>query len=162
MKKKSYSINEAQKLLENYCAYQDRSHKEVIDKLKTINIIPSGINQIISDLIQNNYLNESRFAKSFARGKFRIKKWGKKRITFQLKYNHQVSKYNIKSAVKEIDEKEYIKTFLKLSEKIWVSTNGNETSIRKRKFISALKYRGWEEELIFDQLRIIDKNNETF
>ena len=159
MKKKSYSINEAQKLLETYCAYQDRSHKDVKDKLKSINIIPVGIDQIISDLIQDNYLNENRFAKSFARGKFRIKNWGKKRIIFQLKYNHQVSDYNIKNAIKEIDEDDYINTFLKLSQKIWESTNGSETLTRKRKYISALKYRGWEEGLIFDQLRVLDKNN---
>ena len=98
MEKKSYSINEAQKLLENYCAYQERSHKEVVEKLKKINIIQIGIDQIVGNLIQNNYLNESRFAKSFARGKFRIKNWGKKRIIFQLK-QHQISDYNIKIAV---------------------------------------------------------------
>ncbi len=156
MKNKSYSINDAQKILENYCAYQDRSHKEVIEKLRKINIIPIGIDQIISGLIQDNYLNETRFAKSFARGKFRIKSWGKKRITFQLKH-HQVSDYNIKIALEEIDEVEYIKTLNKLSEKIWSSSIGNSLSNRKMKFISALQYRGWEINLIYDQLNEIDK-----
>ncbi len=156
MKNKSYSINDAQKILENYCAYQDRSHKEVIEKLRKINIIPIGIDQIISGLIQDDYLNETRFAKSFARGKFRIKSWGKKRITFQLKH-HQVSDYNIKIALEEIDEVEYIKTLNKLSEKIWSSSIGNSLSNRKMKFISALQYRGWEINLIYDQLNEIDK-----
>lgn len=156
MKNKSYSINDAQKILENYCAYQDRSHKEVIEKLRKINIIPIVIDQIISGLIQDDYLNETRFAKSFARGKFRIKSWGKKRITFQLKH-HQVSDYNIKIALEEIDEVEYIKTLNKLSEKIWSSSIGNSLSNRKMKFISALQYRGWEINLIYDQLNEIDK-----
>tara|TARA_B100000780_G_scaffold8815_1_gene6308 strand:+ start:1561 stop:2031 length:471 start_codon:yes stop_codon:yes gene_type:complete len=156
VKNKSYSINDAQKILENYCAYQDRSHKEVIEKLRKINIIPIGIDQIISGLIQDDYLNETRFAKSFARGKFRIKSWGKKRITFQLKH-HQVSDYNIKIALEEIDEVEYIKTLNKLSEKIWSSSIGNSLSNRKMKFISALQYRGWEINLIYDQLNEIDK-----
>ena len=75
MKKKSFSIKEAQKSLEHYCSYQERSHKEVVNKLREINIISIGIDQIVGDLIQNNYLNETRFAQSFARGKFRIKSW---------------------------------------------------------------------------------------
>ena len=157
MKNKSYSINEAQKILENYCAYQERSHKEVFEKLRKINIIPIGIDQIISGLIQEDYLNESRFAKSFARGKFRIKNWGRKRITFQLKL-HQVSDYNIKNALKEIDETEYKKSLKKLSEKIWRSSLGNSLSNRKMKFISALQYRGWEANLIYDQLNKIEIN----
>ena len=82
MKNKSFSIKEAKTILEKYCIYQERSHKEVIDKLKKINIIPEAIDQIVSSLIQENFLNESRFAKSFSRGKFRIKNWGKKRIIF--------------------------------------------------------------------------------
>lgn len=157
MEKKSYSINEAQKLLENYCAYQERSHKEVVEKLKKINIIQIGIDQIVGNLIQNNYLNESRFAKSFARGKFRIKNWGKKRIIFQLK-QHQISDYNIKIALQEIDEVQYIETLNLLSEKIWKSSKESILSKRKIKFISALQYRGWEVNLIYAQLNKFEKN----
>ena len=149
MKKQSLSIKEVQKKLEHYCAYQERSHRQVIDKLKEINII--AIDQIVSDLIQNNYLNENRFAKSFTRGKFRIKSWGKKRIIFELK-RHQVSDYNIKNALQEISETDYIETLNKLSKKVWKSSKGNILSKRKIKFISALQYRGWETDLIYDQL----------
>ncbi len=156
MKKKSFSIKEAQKSLEHYCSYQERSHKEVVNKLREINIISIGIDQIVGDLIQNNYLNETRFAQSFARGKFRIKSWGKKRIVFQLK-QHEISDYNIKIALKEIDEAEYLETLNKLSEKIWKSSKNNILSKRKMKFISALQYRGWETALIYDQLNKIDK-----
>ena len=121
MKKQYLSIIEAQKKLEHYCAYQERSHKEVVKKLKEINIIPIAIDQIVSDLIQNNYLNENRFAKCFTRGKFRIKSWGKKRIVFELKH-HQVSDYNIKNALQEISETDYIETLITLSKKIWKSS----------------------------------------
>ena len=82
---KSYTLAQAQKKLEYYCAYQERCHKEVIAKLRTLGMIPSVIDKIISELIKANYLNETRFTQSFVRGKFRIKKWGKNRILQELK-----------------------------------------------------------------------------
>ena len=79
-KKTSFSLQEAQKKLEHYCAYQERCHWEVEQKLKQMGMIPSVQELIITKLIEENYLNESRFAQSFASGKFNIKKWGKLRI----------------------------------------------------------------------------------
>jgi len=84
-KQTSFTVQEAQKKLERYCAYQERCHQEVVQKLKSLNIIPVAIDQIISELITNNYLNETRFAQAYVRGKFRHKKWGKIRIQSQLK-----------------------------------------------------------------------------
>jgi regulatory protein len=81
----SYTIDEAIKKIESYCVYQDRCHKEVENKLREMGMIPIAANQIIGHLIQENYLNEERFARSYARGKFNIKKWGKKRIVNELK-----------------------------------------------------------------------------
>ena len=72
--KKTYTIKEALVKLQKYCAYQDRCHKEVEQKLTQMRMIPKAIEQIIVDLIQNNYLNEERFAKAYVRGKFSIKK----------------------------------------------------------------------------------------
>ena len=92
---KFYSVQEATKKLESYCAYQDRCHKEVESKLRAMGMIPEAKDQIIGHLIKENYLNEERFSKSFARGKFRIKKWGKNRIVNELK-QRQITKYNIK------------------------------------------------------------------
>ena len=97
----TYTIVEAMKKLESYCAYQERCHKEVNQKLRDMGMIPQAIDQIISQLIQENYLNEERFAQSFARGKFNIKKWGKNRIVNELKFRG-ISIYNIKTALKEI------------------------------------------------------------
>ena len=71
------SVQEAKRKIEGYCAYQDRCHKEVQQKLLDMRMIPEAIDQIMAHLIQENYLNEERFAKSFARGKFSIKKVGK-------------------------------------------------------------------------------------
>ena len=151
MKYKLFSIKEAQNKLEKYCAYQERSHKEVVEKLKKINMASMDIDQIVGSLIQRNYLNENRFAKSFTRGKFKLKSWGKKRIKFELKY-HNVSEFNIKDALNQIDDNEYIKVLNSLSEKLWKSSKGKDFYKRKTRFVSALEYRGWERNLIFSQL----------
>ena len=82
---KSYTLEEARKKLEYYCTYQERCHQEVTRKLREMKMIPEAIDQIIVHLIKENFLNETRFAQSFARGKFRIKKWGKQRISNELK-----------------------------------------------------------------------------
>ena len=83
---KTYTVDEAQKVLENYCAYQERCHKDVKSKLKEMKMIPEAIDNILVHLIEQKYLNEERFAKAFVRGKFRIKKWGKSRLVRELKF----------------------------------------------------------------------------
>ena len=88
----SYTLDEAKKKIARYCAYQERCHKEVNDKLREMGMIPAAIDQIISELITNNFLNELRFSEAFARGKFRIKKWGKSRIVSELKQRN-ISEY---------------------------------------------------------------------
>ena len=114
--KKSLTISDAKKKLEHYCAYQERCHKEVINKLKELGIIPSAIDIIVADLIQNNYLNETRFAQSYARGKFNIKKWGKARILRELK-KRGISEYNINVGMNEILDSDYEEIFSELLEK---------------------------------------------
>ena len=150
VKKKSYTIKQVQKKIEFYCVYQERCHKEVIAKLYEMGIIPLAIDQIISTLIQNDFLNETRYALSYARGKFNTKKWGKKRIIFELK-KRKISDFNIKLALNEINQNEYLITLDNLSNKIISLSKGDKIS-KKRKLISALKYRGWETNLIYEQL----------
>ena len=118
-----------------------------------MNMIPQACEVIIQHLIQENYLNETRFAQSFARGKFRIKKWGRQRITRELKLRG-ISSYNIKLALKEIPEVEYQETFHELAKKKWQELS-RETNLpkRKKKLITYLEYRGWEANLIWDKLR---------
>ena len=114
--KKSYTVQEIQQKIAQYCVYQDRCHKEVEEKIKSFDLIPEAREMILLNLMKDNFLNEERFAKSFARGKFRIKHWGKNRIVNELKIR-DISPYNIKTALKEIDDKEYINTIYKITEK---------------------------------------------
>ncbi|MDX1326369.1 MAG: regulatory protein RecX [Arenibacter sp.] len=149
---KSYSLTEATKKMERYCAYQDRCHKEVVTKLREMRMIPEAIDHIVVHLIQENYLNEERFAKSFARGKFNIKKWGKNRITNELK-QRDISSFNIKTALKEIDPAEYLNTFNALAEKRLTEIKEKDVQKRRKKLADYLFYRGWESHLVFEKIR---------
>lgn len=149
---KSYTLAQAQKKLEYYCTYQERCHKEVIAKLRTLGIIPSVIDKIISELIKANYLNETRFTQSFVRGKFRIKKWGKNRILQELKVR-DISNFNIKLGMKEISDDNYQKTFYELFEKRRREVKQLTKTEQKKKIFSYMSYRGWENSKIYDALR---------
>ena len=152
--RKSIKISDAKKNIEHYCAYQERCHKEVINKLKNLGIIQNAIDIIVADLIQNNYLNETRFAQSFARGKFKIKKWGKVKIHRELN-KREISEYNIKMGMKEISDSDYEETFNKLLDKKLSELSHLPESDKKRKIFNYLSYRGWEVEKIFEALRNI-------
>ena len=151
-KKQSFTVKEAQKKLEHYCTYQERCHQEVVNKLQELGMIPLAIDTVVSKLIRDNYLNEARFAQSFARGKFRIKKWGKIRIKRELKAR-QVSDYNIKRGLKEIPENDYNNTFWFLFEKRKKAVDGNNPLTQKKKIISYMVYRGWETQKIYEALQ---------
>jgi len=151
-----HTINEATKKLESYCAYQERCHKDVVTKLRVMRMIPDAIDQIIVHLIQENYLNEERFAKSFARGKFRIKKWGRVRITNELKQRN-ITKYNIKIALKEIDDSLYLETLDLLANKRLKAIKETNIQKRKRKLADYLLYRGWESHLVYAKIQELIK-----
>ena len=147
---KTYTVKEATVKLMQFCAYRERTHKEVEDKLKSMNMIPEAQEQIIMQLMQENFLNEERFAKSFARGKFRIKKWGKRRIVNELKMRG-ISPRNIQTGLKEISETDYLSTFHEISEKKWEAIKETSVIKKKKKFADYLQYRGWESQLIFEK-----------
>lgn len=151
IQKTTYTVDEAKKKLEYYCAYQERCHQEVIDKLKGMKMIPQAIDVILVHLIQHNYLNEERFAKTYVRGKLRFKKWGKRRLTSELK-KKDISKININQALTEIDDKEYIEIFNDLAEKRLNSIKEKDKYKKKRKLSNYLLYRGWETYLVYDKL----------
>ncbi|MBV1888101.1 MAG: RecX family transcriptional regulator [Urechidicola sp.] len=153
---KSYTLEEAKRALEHYCVYQERCHKEVAQKLKTIGMIPEARDLIIVHLIEHNFLNEERFAKSFARGKFNIKKWGKQRITRELKFKN-ISAYNIKTAFKEINETDYLNTFNELAEKKFAATKETNKYKKKKKLADYLLYRGWESNLVYEKVNALVK-----
>lgn len=149
--KNSFSVDEATRKLEGYCAYQDRCHKEVISKLREMNMIPQAIDLIVGHLIQENFLNEERFARSFARGKFKIKKWGKNRIINELKHR-DISKYNITMALKEIEPKEYLNTFNALASKRLAEIREKDLQKRRKKLADYLLYRGWESGMVYEKV----------
>ena len=158
--KTSYTIAEAQQKLEQYCAYQERCHLEVSRKLTTLGIIPSAQEQIRGHLIEHNYLNESRFAQSFVRGKFRIKKWGKERIVRELK-QRQISPYNIRLGLKEIDADSYEATLNEVAKKFWRQYNQKSLPLRKKKVYDALRYRGWENDLIWEAITQLEIHSKS-
>lgn len=149
MNTKTYTLSEAKKKLEYYCAYQERCHKEVVEKLKSLRMIPTAIDEVVYHLIKNNYLNEERFAKSFTRGKFNNKHWGKLRIIRELKFR-QISEYNIKTALKEIPEEAYIEKIYAIGEKKLELLSLKPNQEKKKKLLSYLQYRGWESNLIYN------------
>ncbi|MFM8738915.1 MAG: regulatory protein RecX, partial [Cytophagales bacterium] len=116
IKKKRISPADALKKIQHYCTYQERSHREVRNKLFDYGLFQSEVDEIISTLIAAGFLNEERFAKAFAGGKFRIKKWGRIKIVRELEMLG-VSKRNIVTGLKEIDEFDYRKTLASLLEK---------------------------------------------
>ncbi|MGB2128476.1 MAG: regulatory protein RecX [Flavicella sp.] len=152
---KTYTIIEAKKALEHFCAYQERCHQEVVEKLYKLNMIPEAQEQIIGHLITEGFLNESRFAQSFARGKFRIKKWGKIRITQELKQKN-ISAYNIKLGLKEVDDEMYLLTLQDLIQKKQRSLKETDAFKKKKKLVDYLLRQGYEATLIFDNLPFVD------
>lgn len=146
---KSYTVDEATKLMENFCAYQERCHKEVEQKLYDLHMIPEAREKIMLHLLQHNFLNEERFSKAFARGKFTIKNWGRIRIVNELKFRN-ISPYNIKSALKEIDGEDYLKTIQKVAEKKLALIREPNAFKKKSKLINYLSAKGYESELIYE------------
>ena len=150
--KESLTLKEAQLKLEYYCSYQERCHQEVIQKLYDLAIYSNEADSIIVHLIENNFLNEERFARSFARGKHRIKQWGKIRIVNELKHR-KISTPNINYALSEISDEEYHNTFDKLAYNHWETIRETNTQKKKKKFCDYLIRKGWESNLVYEKLK---------
>lgn len=149
MKKQNQFIppEEILKKIEHYCAYQDRCHAEVISKLYELGVATDKQNEIIAHLITQSFLNEERFAKSFARGKHRINKWGKNRIISELKYRN-INDYLIKKALQEINTAEYYKTLQQLAQQKWQKTKASNLFNKRQKTMAYLYQKGYETDLI--------------
>ena len=152
---KTLSIANVTKKLEFYCAYQERCHDEVTEKMRSYAMTPQEIDSITVHLIEHNFLNEERFACSFARGKHRIKSWGKIRIVNELKYR-KISQYNINTALKEITPDEYLETFHKLAENHWETMRENNVIKKRKKFCDFLLRKGWESNLIYVKVKELE------
>lgn len=148
MNSQTFSLLELKQKAEQFCAYQERCHKEVIQRLYQWRATPEEQNEIVVHLIQNNFLNEERFAQSFARGKHRIKKYGKVRIVNELKIRG-ISNYNIQKALEEISDQAYQQAFNELSERAWHSIKEKNELKKKKKFCDYLFRKGYESDLIY-------------
>lgn len=150
-----FTIKQATKKLEHYCAYQDRCHEEVIQKLRSMKMDQDEIDQIIVQLIADNFLNEERFACSYARGKHRIKHWGKIRIVNELKFR-KISQYNINLALKEITTEEYEATFHNLAEQNWESIRESNPLKKRKKFCDYVLRKGFESNLVYEKVKELE------
>ena len=148
---KKLTLLEAQLKLEYYCSYQDRCHDEVVRKSYELGMKTNEIDIVVVHLLQNDFLNEERFSRSFARGKHRIKQWGKIRIVNELKARH-ISAPNVKLALTEISEEEYLHTFHQLAERHWENIRERDVQKKKKKWCDYLLRKGWERNLVYDKI----------
>jgi regulatory protein len=148
LQKKPYlTAEQALMKAKQYCAYQERSHYEVVQKLWDLGVRKAEHDAIIAALIEENYLNEERFAIQYAGGKFRMKEWGRKKIYYALK-EKQVSDYCINKALKSIPQADYMKTLYTLAEKKYGALKAEQYLVRKKKTMDYLMQKGFEPELV--------------
>ncbi|GAB3962361.1 regulatory protein RecX [Spirosoma harenae] len=134
-----------------FCAYQERTQQEVRDRLKEWGVFGDDAEEVIAELIQQNYLNEERFAKSFAGGKFRVKGWGKRKIKQHLQ-QRGITGYNLDQAMKEIATDDYQETLKTLLDKKRQSLRDDNPLIIKQKLVRYAMSKGYESDLIFSVL----------
>ncbi|MFD2572891.1 regulatory protein RecX [Spirosoma soli] len=131
-----------------FCAYQERTQQEVRDRLKEWGVWGDDAEEVIAELIQQNYLNEERFAKSFAGGKFRVKGWGKRKIKQHLQ-QRGITGYNLDQAMNEIAPNDYRETLTELLAKKRQSIRDDNPLVVKQKLVRYAMSKGYESELIF-------------
>ena len=147
MYKKYLTKEQAIQKLKHYCAYQERCHNDVKEKLYQLGVWKKEHDEIIATLIEENYLNEERFAIAYAGGKFRINNWGRTKIKYALQQK-QVSEYCIKKALKQIEEEDYLKVLNKLAKEKYASLKSDQYLVRKKKTMDYLIGRGFEINLV--------------
>ena len=138
--------------MERYCVFQERCHREILQKLQQMRMIPEAIDEIIVHLIEHDFLNEGRFSENFALGKFRQKNWGKLRIRRELKARG-IGDYLIRQALLKISDSDYLSALKLLVEKKSLQFEMLTLEEKNRKLYHYLAYRGWESDLIMEQLR---------
>ncbi len=151
-KDKAYTVDQIKAKMEYYCAYQDRCHYDVEKKLREFFLIPEARDEILLGLMREKFLDEERFAKSFARGKFKIKHWGKKKITQELK-KRNISDYLINKGLKEIDTSEYLTTIDNLLLKKKNNIKAKNDFELRNKLTSFMLNKGFEYDLIIESIK---------
>ncbi len=159
-KKLTYTVEEATRSMERYCVYQDRCHQEVEKKLRDMKMIPEACELILLHLMEHDFLNEERFARSFARGKFRIKQYGKRRIELELK-QRDISSYNIKAGLSEISSEEYAHVLNDISRKKFESVKESNILKKRKKVADYLLRKGYESNKVYEVLRELENENNS-
>ncbi len=150
--KKTIPEDEALKKIRHYCGYQERCHSEVKDKLYSFGLYKKQVETILSSLIEDNFLNEERFAIQYAGGKFRMKHWGRKKIEYELRQKN-VSSFCIKLGLKEIPPQDYADCLNRLATTKWTSLEGEQHFSRLAKTQAYLMQKGYESALIQKELQ---------
>ena len=158
--KKSFTPDQAYQKIKQFCAYQERSHREVTEKLYSFGLYKKDVEILLSQLIEENYLNEERFAIAFAGGKFRMKQWGRVKIKYELKQKG-VSTYCISLAMREIEEETYLETLRSLSTKKWESMKGEQYLNKQAKTTTYLLQKGFEQNLIIEAIGEIKRGHRS-
>lgn len=160
MFRKQLTKEQAFQKAKHYCGYQERSHTEVKEKLYSFGLYKQQVEELLSQLIEENYLNEERFAIQFAGGRFRMKQWGRVKIKYELKQK-RVSEYCIKKALKEIDEEDYLRTLQTLATKKWATIKGEGVNhyVKLSKTTDYLLQKGYEPDLIKQAIATIPKKD---
>lgn len=152
------SVKEVIQKLEYYCSYQERCHADVVSKLFDFKLSQDEKDNVMVHLIQNDFLNEERFVLLFAISKLHQKKWGKIRITQELKLR-KISSYLILKAVKSLSEEEYEVTFDTLSENFWETITEKNKVKKQKKFCDYLLRKGWESNLVYSRYKVLSTAN---
>ena len=137
--------------MQSWCAYQERCQQDARTKLYELGLWPDAVENIIVKLIEDNFLNEERFATTFARGKFTIKKWGRIKIKQELKQK-RVGDYCLKKAMQQIDETEYMATLKKLIDSKRKLIKEKSPIKLNYKLMNYVLSKGYEKDLVFDIL----------
>lgn len=158
-KRKTYTPGEALQKIAAYCAYQERSSKEVETKLRSYGLEEDDAGEIMIRLVREKLLDDERFARSFARGKHRLKKWGRRRIRMELK-QRGISEFCIKAGLSEIDGDEYYQNLKELLEKKNALEKDPHPHKRRQKLMAYATQKGYEGEFIQDALSEVLSDDE--
>jgi len=153
---KKLTASEVRKKIYHYCAYQERSHQEVKNKLYDLELSSSEIEEMISHLITEGYLNEERFAKAFAGGKFRVKNWGRIKIVNALEAKG-LTKNCIRIGLQEIDDADYRRTIELLILKKLDQTDEGNIYVKREKLATHVIQKGFEPELVWEIVKELIK-----
>lgn len=147
--RKTYDKKTAKLKAADFCAYQERSQQEVRDKLYTYGLHQNDVEEVLTELIVDGFINEERFARAYAGGKFRMKQWGRRKIIQGLK-QHRVSEYCIKKGLSEIDTEAYYNTALKLADKKSQTLKSDSDYVQRGKLTRHLISKGYESDIVSD------------